>query len=157
MISIESAKITKTPPLREKGGEKQYKDYEKNPTLFFLNALASKTDAKISIIFFHGTLLDIFLEIFPIFYPIRVQIALSRPLGAVFTRQQSLLGGHDQLTSVVQVAVHVVSTVHDVHGASGGIDGHVRGFSLVMCSSLSASGMRLSSFRMCHFFVILTS
>ena len=52
----------KTPPDGEKGGEKQYKDYEKNPTLFFLNALASKTDAKISIIFIHGTLLDIFLE-----------------------------------------------------------------------------------------------
>ena len=57
----------KTPPDGEKGGEKQYKDYEKNPTLFFLNALASKTDAKISIIFIHGTLLDIFLEIFPSF------------------------------------------------------------------------------------------
>ena len=25
----------KTPPDGEKGGEKQYKDYEKNPTLFF--------------------------------------------------------------------------------------------------------------------------
>ena len=33
----------KTPPNGEKGGEKQYKDYEKNPTLFFLNASASKT------------------------------------------------------------------------------------------------------------------
>ena len=69
----------KTPPDGEKGGEKQYKDYEKNPTLFFLNASASKSDAKISIIFIHGTLLDIFLEIFPIFYPIRVQNALFRP------------------------------------------------------------------------------
>jgi hypothetical protein len=54
----------KTPPDGEKGGEKQYKDYEKNPTLFFLNASASKSDAKISIIFIHGTLLDIFLENF---------------------------------------------------------------------------------------------
>ena len=83
IFAIEDAKIgktqQKTPPDGEKGGEKQYKDYEKNPTLFFLNALASKTDAKISIIFIHGTLLDIFLEIFPIFYPIRVQITLSRP------------------------------------------------------------------------------
>ena len=69
----------KTPPDGEKGGEKQYKDYEKNPTLVFLNALASKTDAKISIIFFHGTLLDFFLEIFPIFIPSRVQITLSCP------------------------------------------------------------------------------
>ena len=47
--------------------------------IWFFNALASKSDAKISIIFFHGTLLDIFLEIFPIFYPIRVQNALFRP------------------------------------------------------------------------------
>ena len=37
------AKAQKTPPDGEKGGEKQYKDYEKNPTLFFLNASASKT------------------------------------------------------------------------------------------------------------------
>ena len=68
IFAIEDAKIEKTqqktPPDGEKGGEKQYKDYEKNPTLFFLNALASKTDAKISIIFIHGTLLDIFLENF---------------------------------------------------------------------------------------------
>ena len=56
--------IQKTPPDGEKGGEKQYKDYEKNPILFFLNASASKSDAKISIIFIHGTLLDIFLENF---------------------------------------------------------------------------------------------
>ena len=52
--------IQKTPPDGEKGGEKQYKDYEKNPTLFFLNASASKSDAKISIIFIHGTLSDNF-------------------------------------------------------------------------------------------------
>ena len=39
--------------------------------IWFFNALASKSDAKISIIFFHGTLLDIFLEIFSIFYPIK--------------------------------------------------------------------------------------
>ena len=32
--------------------------------IWFFNALASKSDAKISIIFFHGTLLDIFLEKF---------------------------------------------------------------------------------------------
>ena len=83
IFAIEDAKIEKTqqktPPDGEKGGEKQYKDYEKNPTLFFLNALASKTDAKISIIFFHGTLLDIFLEIFPIFYPIK---GTKRPLAS---------------------------------------------------------------------------
>jgi hypothetical protein len=69
----------KTPPDGEKGGEKQYKDYEKNPTLFFLNASASKSDAKISIIFIHGTLLDIFLENFPILYPIRMHNIPSRP------------------------------------------------------------------------------
>ena len=73
------------------------------------------------------------------------------------TLPASLLGSHDELTSVVQVDIHVVSTVHDMHGAGGGIDGHVRGFSLVMCSSLSASGMRLSSFRMCHFTFTLIS
>ena len=39
--------------------------------IWFFNALASKSDAKISIIFIHGTLLDIFLEKFPIFYPIK--------------------------------------------------------------------------------------
>ena len=126
--------------------------------IWFFNALASKSDAKISIIFFHGTLLDIF---FGNFFQFLSHQGFKTPfpvhVGAVFTRQQSLLGGHDQLTSVVQVAVHVVSTVHHMHSASGGIDGHVRGFSLVMCSSLSASGMRLSSFRMCHFLVILTS
>jgi len=61
------------------------------------------------------------------------------------------------LTSVVQIAIDVVSTVHDVHGASDGIDGHVRSFSLVMCSSLCASGVRLSSFRMCHFTFTLIS
>ena len=32
--------------------------------IWFFNALASKSDAKISIIFIHGTLLDIFLENF---------------------------------------------------------------------------------------------
>ena len=52
----------KTPPDGEKGGEKQYKDYEKNPTLFFLNASASKSDAKISIIFIHGTIFGNFFE-----------------------------------------------------------------------------------------------
>lgn len=67
-------------------------------------------------------------------------------------RQQSLLGSHHQLTSVVQVAVNVIGSVHDVHRAGHGANGHVRGFSLVMCSSLRASGVRLSSFRMCHFF-----
>ncbi len=72
-------------------------------------------------------------------------------------RQQSLLGGHNELTSVVQVAVNVVSTVHHVHGAGDGIDGHVRSLGLVMCSSLRASGMRLSSFRMCHFTFTLLS
>ena len=55
IFAIEDAKIEKTqqktPPDGEKGGEKQYKDYEKNPTLFFLNALASKTDA-ITALFF---------------------------------------------------------------------------------------------------------
>lgn len=39
--------------------------------IWFFNALASKTDAKISIIFIHGTLLDIFFGKFPIFYPIK--------------------------------------------------------------------------------------
>ena len=71
-------------------------------------------------------------------------------------RQQSLLGGHHQLTSVIQVAVNVIGSVHDVHRAGHGANGHVRCFSLVMCSSLRASGVRLSSFRMCHFFIILT-
>ena len=66
IFAIEDAKIEKTqqktPPDGEKGGEKQYKDYEKNPTLFFLNALASKTDAKISIILIHGTIFGNFFE-----------------------------------------------------------------------------------------------
>ena len=47
--------------------------------IWFFNALASNSDAKISINFIHGTFLDIFLEIFPFFYPIRVQNTLSRP------------------------------------------------------------------------------
>ena len=110
-----------------------------------------------ALFFNYGTFWRFFLNFFLDRYVVGIQFTLSDLAGAAFTRQQSLLGGHDQLTSVVQVAVHVVSTVHHMHGASSGIDGHVRGFSLVMCSSLSASGMRLSSFRMCHFFVILTS
>ena len=80
------------------GGEKQYKDYEKNPLL---------------------------------------------------------LGSDKLFAFVIKVAVHIVSSVSDVHGAGDGIDGHVRSFSLVMCSSLCASGVRLSTFRMCHFTFIL--
>ena len=82
-FAIEVAKIEKhkqkTPPDGEKGGEKQYKDYEKNPTLFFLNALASKTDAKISIFLFTAHFWTFFWKFFQIFNPIRVQITLSRP------------------------------------------------------------------------------
>ena len=80
------------------GGEKQYKDYEKNPLL---------------------------------------------------------LGSDKLFTFVIKVAVHIVSSVSDVQGAGDGINGHVRGFGFVMCSSLCASGMRLSTFRMCHFTFIL--
>ena len=144
--------------MGKKEGKNNIKIMKKIRLYFFLNALASKTDAKISIIFIHGTLLDYFFgNFFQFLIPSGYKMPFPVHVGAVFRRQQSLLGGHDQLTSVVQVAVHVVSTVHHMHGASGRIDGHVRGFSLIMCSSLSASGMRLSSFRMCHFFVILTS
>jgi hypothetical protein len=123
-------------------GEKQYKDYEKNPMLLYSLCLSIENGAKISIIFICGT-----------FFPFFPQNGY-RPQ---FMRQQSLLGGHNELTSVVQVAVHVVSTVHDVHGSGDGIDGHVGSFSLVMCSSLCASGVRLSSFRMCHFTFTLLS
>ena len=63
--------------MGKKEGKNNIKIMKKIRLYFFsmlshrLNALASKTDAKISIIFIHGTLLDIFLEKFPIFYPIK--------------------------------------------------------------------------------------
>ena len=80
------------------GGEKQYKDYEKNPLL---------------------------------------------------------LGCHDHFSFVLEVTVNIVSSMIDVHGAGHWANGQCRGFSLVVSSSLSASGMRLSAFRMCHFTFIL--
>ena len=80
------------------GGEKQYKDYEKNPLL---------------------------------------------------------LGGHDEFSFVVKVAVNLICSVIDVHGASDRANCHGRDFCLVVSSSLSASGVRLSAFRMCHFTFIL--
>ena len=80
------------------GGEKQYKDYEKNPLL---------------------------------------------------------LGSDQLLAFVIKVAVHIVSSMIDVHRTRHWANCHRRDFSLVMCSSLCASGMRLSTFRMCHFTFIL--
>ena len=50
--------------MGKKEGKNNIKIMKKIRLYFFLNALASKTDAKISIIFIHGTLLDIFLEFF---------------------------------------------------------------------------------------------
>ena len=142
--------------LGKKVGKNNIKIMKKIRIQCVPNAHASKLMQRYA--FFSLTLsLGLVLENYSTFCPLEGYSMHGKSDGIVFMRQQSLLGGHDQLTSVVQVAVHVVSTVHHVHGASGRIDGHVRGFSLVMCSSLSASGMRLSSFRMCHFFVILTS
>jgi len=80
------------------GGEKQYKDYEKNPLL---------------------------------------------------------LSCHDELSFVVKVAVNIICSVIDVHGAGYWANCQCRDFSLVMRSSLCASGVRLSAFRMCHFTFIL--
>ena len=88
----------KKPHWNKPSGEKQYKDYEKNPLL---------------------------------------------------------LGSDKLFAFVIKVAVHIVSSVADVQGAGDGIDGHVRSFGLVMSSSLCASGVRLSTFRMCHFTFIL--
>ena len=147
--------IKKTPPNGEKGGEKQYKDYEKNPTLFFLNASSIGIRCKNKHYFHSRHIFSGFCgSFFHLFAPCRYNTPYLPDDEPRLSRQQSLLGGHNELTSVIQVAVHVVSTVHHVHGASDGIDGHVRGFSLVVCSSLSASSVRLSSFRMCHFLVI---
>ena len=85
---------SKKPHRYKPGGEKQYKDYEKNPLL---------------------------------------------------------LGSHDQLAFVIKVAVNIICSVINMHGASNRANRDGRGFSLVMGSSLCASGMRLSAFRMCHF------
>mgnify|MGYP007070308219 CR=1 FL=1 len=85
---------SKNPTGHVAGGEKQYKDYEKNPFLF---------------------------------------------------------GCHEHFAFVIKVAVDIVSSVSDMHGAGDGINAHIGGLGLVVSSSLSASGMRLSAFRMCHF------
>ena len=93
-----ASRAHKKPHWDKPSGEKQYKDYEKNPLL---------------------------------------------------------LGGYKLLAFVVKVTVNIVSSMSDVHGSGDGIDGHVRSFCLVVCSSLCASGVRLSAFRMCHFTFIL--
>ncbi len=72
-----------------------------------------------------------------------------------YEKNPLLLGGHKLLAFVIKVTINIVSSMSDVHGSGDGIDGHVRSFSLVMCSSLCASGVRLSAFRMCHFTFIL--
>jgi hypothetical protein len=92
------AKAHKKPHWYKPSGEKQYKDYEKNPFLF---------------------------------------------------------GGDNHLAFVIKVTVNIVSSMSDVHGAGNGIDAHVWSFSLVVSSSLCASSVRLSAFRMCHFTFIL--
>ena len=72
-----------------------------------------------------------------------------------YEKNPLLLGGNQLFAFVIKVAVHIVRSVADVQGTGDGVDGHVRSFSLVMCSSLCASGVRLSTFRMCHFTFIL--
>lgn len=67
-----------------------------------------------------------------------------------------LLGSHHQFSLIVHVAVNIVGSMIDVHGTCHWADCQSRGFCFVMSSSFSASGMRLSSFRMCHFTIILT-
>ena len=72
-----------------------------------------------------------------------------------YEKNPFLLGGNNQFTFVIKVTVNKVSSVSDVHGAGSRIDAHIRSFSLVVSSSLCASGVRLSAFRMCHFTFIL--
>jgi len=64
--------IKKTPPIGETGGEKQYKDYEKNPMLLYSLCLRIENGAKISIIFIRGTF-------FSVFFIKRVQAAIHAP------------------------------------------------------------------------------
>ena len=72
-----------------------------------------------------------------------------------YEKNPLLLGCHDEFSFVVKVAVNIICSVIDVHGAGHWANCHRRDFSLVMSSSLCASGVRLSAFRMCHFTFIL--
>ena len=72
-----------------------------------------------------------------------------------YEKNPFLLGGNNHFSFVIKVAVNIICSVIDVHGASHGANCDRRDFSLVMSSSLCASGVRLSAFRMCHFTFIL--
>ena len=72
-----------------------------------------------------------------------------------YEKNPLLLGCHHELAFVIKIAVNVICSVIDVHGTSHRANGDGRDFSLVVSSSLCASGVRLSAFRMCHFTFIL--
>ena len=72
-----------------------------------------------------------------------------------YEKNPFLLGGYNHFAFVIKVTVNIVGSVSDVHSAGNGIDAHIGSFSLVVSSSLCASGVRLSAFRMCHFTFIL--
>ena len=66
IFAIEDAKIEKTqqktPPDGEKGGEKQYKDYEKNPMLSFVCSFDAANIGK-------NPICNVFSEIFTAWQP----------------------------------------------------------------------------------------
>ena len=80
----------------------------------------------------------------------RIKALMRFPVRLVVRRLYCSLFLDSQLSTIV--AASAAYSVEYMPLAAVGADGQCRSYCLVVSSSLGSSGLRLSSFRMCHFF-----